>query len=129
MHKSDSPFNRGYGIPMSNCESIRYSRSVKVALYCLAIASFAYWFAAVAIHTHLNETLSAILPSLPLLGHTFRGDYDVAISGIASMLVLLGTVFVLRLPEDIDSAIYDTLLLGSVLTLSYECWVWYYEPL
>lgn len=107
--------------------SVTYTRTTRTLLYCLAMAGFLYWFAAVAVHTHLNETLYSFLTSIPLLGWTLRGDYRVAITGISSMVVLLGAVFALMLQWDVDWAIFNTVLVGSVFTLAYEYWVWAYQ--
>ncbi len=105
-------------------EPPKYSRKTRSVLRGVALASFLYWFAAVAVHSHLSPALSSLLFSVPLVGGTLSGDYHVAASGIASMVVLMSTVFALRLEADVDGAIFDALLLGSLLTLGYEYWVW-----
>lgn len=102
---------------------MRYPYAIKILLLVVAGGSFASWFVAVAVHTHLNPALSALLTSNPVISRALRGDVGTATVGISSLSVFLGSVFALRLERNLRSAIFDSLFLGSVLTFGYELWV------
>jgi hypothetical protein len=109
-----------------NMKSVRKKASL-VIFSILAVSSLTLWFLAVVGHFRLF-----FLPSNPLTSPLMRGDADAATTAILSMLIFMGSVFVLRAGRGLPVAVFDASFAGSLLVFAYELYIvlnwtyWFY---
>ncbi|MGD0476601.1 MAG: hypothetical protein ABSB29_00350 [Nitrososphaerales archaeon] len=109
-----------------NMKSVRKKAGL-VIFSVLAVSSLTLWFLAVADHFRLF-----FLPSNPLISPLMRGDAGTATTAILSMLIFMGSVFVLRAGKGLLVAVFDAFFVGSLLVFMYELYVvldwtyWFY---